>query len=328
MLDSLALLAGQKVVGLNDGVDKVPEEGSLAFLAQEVVEIGLVERAVLPDEELSNTDKVKVDGNYEFQMSPALTLICASVILPSIDGVFDPADHFEALVAILMVAMRYAQTSRVFHIQQLSRGVPYSGSEDHKFYAPLLPIDGRCFINGPQAPYSDLIVAGVPKGQIFLNTASALAKAVKDQPGVVEFPSVPLLVQCKQTHASSATCTFNNEYAKMGFIAKESGHVTLSSPEKNPYPKNSKQHKQYPPGRWLTKAWVKNDDDKEQVAIAFATNRSFAQRDLLVENVSLMEADGDYEYAWQVLYPIIQLVREEGKDHSFIGRQRHEEPTL
>ena len=41
----------------------------------------------------------------------------------------------------------------------------------------------------------------------------------------------------------------------------------------------------------------------------------------MVGDVRLMEADGNKSYAWEKLYPIIQLVREEEK-YSDVGRER------
>ena len=322
MLESLALLAGQRRVPKKEGVDKVPKESSLASLAKVVIEIGLVERAILPDEEVQDTNKVKVDGDYEFQMSPALTLICVTAILPSIEGILNVADHFEALVATLMVAMRYAQTNQVFPIRQLKLAVPYSGNEDYKFYHPESSLDRCCFINGPQAPYSNLIVAGVPKGLQFPSTASRLARAISSQKGVVEFPVHPLLVQCKYTSKETAQCSFASECAKMGFhMEKQSdGCYCISSPSENPFLEGSKDHKKYPPGQWLTNFWVKNGDDTEQVGIAFATNTRF-DGDLLDGGVKFMEAERCCDYAWQKLYPIVHLVRDETKYHS-IGRKK------
>ena len=145
MLESLALVAGQKVIKANEGVDKNPSIGSLALLSKTVIEVGLVERAILPDEKLPNEeDKVKVDGYYEYEMSPALTLICVTSIIPWIGGISNAADHFEALVATLMVVMRYAQTNNIFHVRRLAQAVPYSGSDDHLYYYPTIPIDQKC----------------------------------------------------------------------------------------------------------------------------------------------------------------------------------------
>ena len=261
MLESLALVAGQTVIPANEGVDKNPAEQSLALLSKQVIEVGLVERAILPDEQLSNKkkDKVKVDGPYDFQMSPALTLICVSSILPWIGGISNAAHHFEALVATLMVVMRYAQTNRIFHVRRLDQAVPYSGTDedDHLLHHPRISIDEKCFINGPQAPYSDLIVAHVPKDNVLPTAVSALAKGIADSPGVGAFPVDHILVQCNLTTNDTADVTPQAELAKMGLVICEEGNLTCPDPGKAGFPQDSRQYQHYRSGRWLTNTWVK-----------------------------------------------------------------------
>ena len=327
MLESLALLATQPVVKSDEGVDKDPKEDSLAALARELTEVGLVERAILPDEQLSDIEKVKVDGNYEFQMSPALTLVCLTTILPWIEGIYNAADHFEALVATLVVAMRYAQTNKVYNIRRLSQAVPYSGNEEHLYYEPNIAIEDKCFINGPQAPYSDLMLAGVPKGYELPEHVSKLARALSKQPGVDVFPAGPLLVQCKLTSNENPECIFRDEYAKMGFTSTEKGPGALSSPVENPFSVDQKQHKQYQSGHWLTNHWV-TDNDHASVVVAFATNTRFQHNVDGKDNVTLMETDGDHEYAWQKLYPVNELVRNKTSTGSGdIGRKECPQPV-
>ena len=325
MLESLALVAGQNVIQANEGVDKNPTEGTLALLSKQVIEVGLVERAILPDESIPNKkDKVKVDGYYEFQMSPALTLICVTSILPWIGGIYNAADHFEALVATLMVAMRYAQTNKIFHVRRLAQAVPYSGSDDHLYYHPRIPIDQKCFINGPQAPYSDLIVAGVPLGNKLPDTASPLAKGIGTTEGVERFPVDPILVQCKLTTEKTANFTAQNEFAKIGLVF-ENGELTSPDPEKAGFPKDSRRYKQYQSGRWLTNSWVRKNKQDENISVVFATNRLFTDgtNDKSLVHATMIEADRDHPYAWQKLSPIIQLVREETIKHTKeTGRQK------
>eukprot|EP00531_Pseudo-nitzschia_arenysensis_P009904 CAMPEP_0116118618 /NCGR_PEP_ID=MMETSP0329-20121206/2203_1 /TAXON_ID=697910 /ORGANISM="Pseudo-nitzschia arenysensis, Strain B593" /LENGTH=740 /DNA_ID=CAMNT_0003612263 /DNA_START=258 /DNA_END=2480 /DNA_ORIENTATION=+ len=317
MLESLALVAGQKVIKANEGVDKNPSEGSLALLSKAVIEVGLVERAILPDEKLPNQeDKVKVDGYYEFEMSPALTLICVTSIIPWIGGISNAADHFEALVATLMVVMRYAQTNDIFHVRRLAQAVPYSGSDDHLYYYPTIPIDQKCFINGPQAPYSDLVVAGVPERNKIPDAASNLAKGIADAGGVNEFPVGPILVQCKLTTTTTANFTTKNELAKMGFVFVNE-QWTSPDPADAGFPKDSRQYKQYRSGRWLTNHWVRKKTVNEQIAVVFATNCKFqaGTNDESLGRITMIEANGDHDYAWQKLYPIILLVRGETGKH-------------
>jgi len=64
-------------------------------------------------------------------MSSVLMLICITTILPWIEGIYSAADHFEVLVAMLVVEMRYAQTNKVLNIHCMSQAVLYSENEDN-----------------------------------------------------------------------------------------------------------------------------------------------------------------------------------------------------
>ena len=324
MLESLALLAVQPVVDETRGVDKVPAENSLAVLAEELLETGLVERAVLPDDraivkvedgkKTTHTlgeDKIKVDGRYEFQMSPALILLCVSVVVPWIEGIYSAPDHFKALVAALMVALRYAKTEEQFEVKRLEKGVPYSGSENHLFHQPEEPLTDKCFINGPQAPYGDVMLASAGTERRSGNGNSLLSALARltDESG---FPNHPILMQCKHTinpdESNCVKCNFRHEFAKMGFVHNDG---EISSEEKNPYGHNEeKNRKRYMPGRWLTEKWVKCGDKNRPVSLAFATNAEFENPPSQTSNLVLVagrHAGGSH--AWKELYPVKELVR-------------------
>ena len=294
-----------------------------------------------------------------------------------------------------MVAMRYAQTSKIFPIKQLVSAVPYGGNEGHKFFRPSCSIDGGCFINGPQAPYSDLIVAGVPKENVVPSTTSVLAKALMVQDGAGSLPIDPLLVQCKLTSTDVAECNFKGEYAKMGFLLSRmvspiachrqkkirskktpkntssigqgiwshlwaSGFSILGlsffasyllNPVYSPpygkrdvrywtpglYPKAQSiwlqrgpskkrfrprlRRKHYKPKRRISRYVKPNSKSYVVTSVLFATNKTFKDRNDVVDGAAMMEGNGDCKYAWQKLYPIIQLVREEVKFRS-VGREK------
>lgn len=131
MLQSMALVAVQPVIEPGHGVE---QNHPYLESARRVAESGMVERAILPDTDIQgDSTKVAVDGAFEWQMSPALTLLCATTILPWLEGIYQAPDHFEALVAVLMVALRYAQTGKEYTIRRMAKSVPYQGNESHFF---------------------------------------------------------------------------------------------------------------------------------------------------------------------------------------------------
>ena len=206
MMDSLALTAAQSVIQVDTGVEKHPK---YLESTREVVESGLVERAILPDEALDVNAEThfKVDGDYEWQMSPALTLLCASATMPWLEGLSSAADHFEGLVAVLAATMRYAQTGKLYKICRLASSVPYHGNDKYLYHEPSDELEETCLINGPQAPYADLMVAGTPKP---CKTPSGLAMVLSEWDGANAFPVESLLVQCKLTgnEETEASATF------------------------------------------------------------------------------------------------------------------------
>ena len=111
----------------------------------------------------------------------------------------------------------------------------------------------------------------------------------------------------------------------MGWTA-DPGPGSLSSPGENPFPEHRKQHKKYQSGRWLTNNWV-TAGKVDSICVAFSTNKRFRENVDGKDNLILMESDGDHDYAWQTLYPVDQLIRQETKHGGGdIGRTERPQP--
>jgi hypothetical protein len=292
MLQSLALVASQKYDV--HCVKKAPKEGSLAVLSKKLVEYGLVERAINLDEHTSDDTEVAVSDRYEFEMTPAVTMLCVGTLFPWIGGIRGAAERFEALVAVMLVVLRYAQTNVRYPIHRLRHAVPYSGNETDKFYCPSIPIDEICLINGPKAPFADVMIAGVPPRSKENPCASDLMKALSKLVNESKISVGPLLVQCKHTSNVSASCCFNDECAKTGFLPDG----TDSKSSENPYQEDAKRSKKYRAANKLKRtSWVyHHSHDADTPSFAF-----------MGECRIFMGESAEAEYAWEKLYPFIQL---------------------
>ena len=322
MLQGLALTTLQKQYdGKQEGVKKNP--GYLRS-TKELVEAGLVERTMIPEDAVPGKDgEFKVDNGYEWSMSPAVTLLCVSTVVPWVSGVHNASDHFELLVATMMVAIRFGQTGVEFPVVQLEKGVPYSKNDGHFFYYPK-QTENICLVNGPQAAYSDLMIARAVTG---VEHADEMTEHLKRLASSVDTDCI--LVQCKATDSANASIDVDNEYNKIGFVMDKDGKRSSPLKEgKKIESKDEKDEKKYRSGRWLTKKSFGGDD----VCVWFATNQFFEKTALIAKRSkeTFIEGGGRENcYAWQCLYPFNQLVRPPGTfSPVYMDRLKGEFPGL
>lgn len=240
MLQSLSL------VTLQAKVECVPKDPEYLAAIRALVELGLVERTILPDEWCASDDDFAVDEGIEWSMLPAVTLMCATTLVPWISGIFDAPSHFEALVAVMMVAICYGQTGNKHSVSQLAKAVPYQAKENHLFFFPATS-KNLCLLNGPQAPYCDLMVVKCPE-----NNATASGLSAYLQSLASDFPTDSILIQCKLS-GKMPDLALKSEDAKMGFLW-DTGDGNRTSPEE-PLAGllSDKETDQYKSGRWLTR---------------------------------------------------------------------------
>ena len=314
MLNALAITTLQKVYDDDPeeekkGVNLEPDYIDWAA-TRDVVETGLVERTILPDSPLEN-DQCMVDKGCEWSMTPAITLMCVSELVPWISGVFDAPSHFELLVAVMLSVIRYTQTGKEWPVRQMQKSVPYQGNEQGALYRPnAMQANCSCLVNGPQAPYLDIMVPAYQQDSHESTEAAPQVPPIrlfleKLRKGY-EITSEAILVQCKlgEEESKEVSLDLKKEYGKMGFV--RNNHSTRESPDPCPFNDEVLQ-KKYNSGKWLTEECYGGD----KAYVMFATNKTFEKK--MFENKLdleyIVEGERSCEYAWQRLYPFLQISR-------------------
>jgi hypothetical protein len=265
--------------------------------------LGLIERAVEGKTEEDGQTKYFVSNKYEWEMSPALTLIAAAALVPSLMHSNSLGDMLEWISGLHMSLLYYLQTDIWCPVKVLDKQVPYATSAKD-CYMPA--ISKACFINGRSAPYADVILWNpsddenledneiheflfatdknlLPPDLVKADIKNTMHNGLK---GPVSHDGMLCLAKFS---AGVPKLDHSIELNKMGIVRKETDDVP--------------DRKNYATGKALTDELFKQDP-----LIIFLTNKTFSTKG---KDCVHVEGGKDEISSFHSLYPLRQLISSE-----------------